>query len=110
MAAPFRPHTVTVYEPTRDLNALKQRVVSDQTGGQSVRCLVSPLSTAAAFERWGIESSQPSELYANPGDGALFQINGLVTLGGKQYRVAAEPRVFESIAGADHAQVLLERL
>lgn len=110
MALFIRPHTVTVFAPDFPIDSLGVVLVEGPVGGQEVRGQVTPLSSAMAFERWGLQLARPYEFLCDPGDANRFVPNGWVWFGGRTFKIRATPMVFEGIAAADHAAVPLEEI
>lgn len=109
MAVLIKPHTGTIYAPFADVDALNVELGAIQIGGQSVRGQLTPTTSAATFERWGVQLRQPHEWFCDPGDEELFEVNGLFVVSNVRYKVMAPPMVYSGIGAADHALVLLER-
>lgn len=107
----FTPHTVTVTTITQEAAGAGSEAGAPQRGtATTVSGDFQAKKPSAMFESWGVDTSDPAELYVSVSDADLFAIGYEVAFGSSTYRVVAHPKVRNAGDELDYAQVLLDRV
>lgn len=111
LALLIKPHSVTVLpvvEPS-DLTGSYVEPPTFTTPGGTVLGQVQPLSSGAAFEKYGIMLHQPSEFMCDIEDASKFITGYRVVFLGNTYFVGGEPKIRQEGNIADHASVVISK-
>lgn len=109
MGLVLKPHSVTVFAPSKASVGGKPGTVAWSGVGASRMVQITPMSAEAAFQRAGVEVSRPHLLLDEPEGASSYPINAKVTLGSRTFYVVGPPEVFDGIAdAASHCSVLLK--
>jgi hypothetical protein len=106
---PYKPFAVLVravaQEPLGDGSLGNPQFIGEAIGLQAY---YEPLSSAEAFQRWGVTLHQPASLMCDPADAGAFASDAEVIVDGRLYRVAGLPEIFDPGLETDYAEVKLE--
>lgn len=107
----IKPHTVTIFVATEqaDLDGTNVRPPSFATTGNNVDCMVTPLSSTATWNKWGVACREPNELMCDLEDGESFHLGDRVVWNGETYTVDAKPKLWQVGDSCDSASVLISK-
>lgn len=95
----FATETVTVYLPVG---------LGGRTEGQERTVDIQPMSSAMAWEQFGVEVKAAYVLFDDPAYAAYYQEAGEINWKGKTYVIKAVPAVWNALPQASNVCVLLE--
>lgn len=75
---------------------------------QAIQCYFERITPAEAYERFGVELSDPAFIQCELFDGAKFTPDAEVQVDNRVYRVVGEPEHHSAGNDADHTDVVLE--
>jgi hypothetical protein len=110
MSSFFYPHTITVYPVTSDVgyDGIGE---NPQVGtGVSVAADVQALKSGQAFDLYGLNLSNPLQVFVKPSDVDKFGPQFRVDWQGVPYYVQGTPQNMQAGDTLDHAVILLDRL
>lgn len=107
----IKPHTVTILPATEqsNLDGTGVQPPSFPTTGNNVDCMITPLSSTATFEKWGVICRRPHELMCELEDNTQFHVGDRVVWNDEIYTVDAEPRLWQVGDSCDSAVILISK-
>ncbi len=100
---PFKPHTATVRVPE------SAGEVPSQVSPATSRGMLQPMAPGAAFERFGVEETNPHLWICETSDADFYQVGGELEISGCRYLIRAIADWSQGLA-ADHLDVMLARI
>ena len=108
MALPRKPHTLTFAPVTEPLDA--ENVVQPPTEGNavSIQGQLTPLTSQAAFDRFGVELSRPHLWMCDDTDSSSIKVGYRATYGSRKFEVKSPPMIWDAISAISCAECVLE--
>jgi hypothetical protein len=93
MALPFRPHCVTVHQPTQPVNPLNNvaQVIEWEEHGKQVRCQVEPITAEVLATTYQLVGVEQQKVRFNLNDINTFAFGARVYWQERLYRVVSLP-------------------
>lgn len=112
MSLLLKPHRMTVYAPDPVLVAGGTGVGISQVGGQTVFGQITPITSTAAYQDYGMELDRPHLLMVDESDAVHFKVWGRVVKvpGGRKFTVRATPMIWDAESTTSCAVVMLEEV
>lgn len=107
----FRPHKAIYRQPIANRTELGVRTAT--THGEDfweLRCQITPESSSAMYERFGLELDDPFVMFCDLQDGRRIDVGGIVEWESEAYEVVASPMLWRAEPVTATAQIALRRM
>lgn len=101
----YKPHSITIRQESRNPG-----------GGMSLgearalRCQITPMTQAKAYEDWGVRSDRPHLLMADKSEASYIVIGAVVSLGSRRFKISTTPATYDFGNAADHCAAVIEEV
>lgn len=107
----FRPHKAIYRQPIANRTELGVRTAT--THGEDfweLRCQITPESSSAMYDRFGLELDDPFVMFCDLQDGRRIDVGGIVEWESEAYEVVASPMLWRAEPVTACAQIALRRM
>ena len=108
MALRKKPHTLSFTPVTETTNGSYEVQPAAEGTAVSVDGQLTPISSQAAFERFGVELSRPHLWMCDDTDASSIKVGYKATVGSREFFVKSPPMIWDAIASISCMECILE--
>lgn len=110
MALNYKPHTLTFYPVTESVNVSSVVEIPIEGAGVTIEGQLTPMTSQAAFERFGVELQQPHLWMCDDDDANISAVvvGSVATYGSRKFQQKTPVMVWDAIPSISCVECVLE--